>query len=254
MRHLDPAAWTRFVPSLSLTLALAGVLAAMPHAGPVFHMLFPDLPSPVYTRASFLELTLAHLELVGLSSLAAAVVGIGLGIFVTREAGRDFAPLVGALAAIGQTFPPLAVLALAVPMLGYGAAPTILALGLYSVLPILEGTITGLRAVPDAVRDSADGIGFSATGRLLHIEIPLARPFILSGLRIAVVINIGTAAIGSSIGALSLGSPILEGLAAANPAYVVQGAIVVALLAIVVDRWFDLFEALTIGPQKRPSA
>jgi osmoprotectant transport system permease protein len=243
MRHLDLVAWARFAPSIALTLALAGVVLLMPHTKPIFHTLFPDLPRPVYTRASFAELTFAHLELVAVSSVTAAVVGIGLGIFVTREAGRDFAPLVGALAAIGQTFPPVAVLALAVPMLGYGAAPTILALTLYSVLPILEGTITGLRAVPDAVRDAADGIGFSAIGRLLHIEIPLARPFILSGVRIAVIINIGTAAIGSTIGAVSLGSPILEGLAAANPAYVVQGAVVVALLAVVVDRWFDSFDA-----------
>lgn len=233
--------WLARGPSLWLTLALLAAVVLMPYSGPMFHTLFPDLPCPVYTRASFVELTLAHLELVALSSLGAALVGIGLGIFVTRESGRDLAPLVSALAAIGQTFPPVAVLALAIPMLGYGAAPTIVALTLYAMLPILEGTITGLRAVPAAVTEAATGMGFSAPGRLLHIEIPLARPFILSGLRTAVIINIGTAAIGSSIGALSLGSPILEGLSAANPAYVLQGAVIVALLAVVVDRWFDLF-------------
>lgn len=231
-------------PSLWLTLLLVGAIGLMPRSGPIFHALFPDLPRPVYTRASFFELTFAHLQLVAVSSLAAALVGFGLGIFVTRESGRDFAPLVGALAAIGQTFPPVAVLALAVPMLGYGAAPTILALGLYAVLPILAGTITGLKSVPEAVRDAATGTGFERRDLLLHIEIPLAQPFILSGLRTAVIINIGTAAIGSSIGALSLGSPILEGLSASNPAYVFQGAILVALLAVVVDRWLDVAEAL----------
>jgi osmoprotectant transport system permease protein len=245
MRSLD--AITRFAraPSLWLTLALLGTVALMPCSGPIFRALFPDNPRPVYTRASFVDLTLAHLELVAVSSLAAAFVAIGLGIFVTRESGRDFAPLVSALAAIGQTFPPVAVLALAIPMLGYGATPTIVALTLYAILPILEGVITGLRAVPASVTAAATGMGFSPLGRLLHIELPLARPFIVSGLRTAVIINIGTAAIGSSIGAVSLGSPILEGLSAANPAYVLQGAIIVALLAVVVDRWFDSVEALS---------
>lgn len=232
-------------PSLWLTLLLVGVVLLMPHTAPLFHAWFPDLPRPVYTRASFVALTLAHLELVALSSGGAALFGIGLGIFVTREAGRDLAPLVGALAAIGQTFPPVAVLALSVPLLGYGAAPTILSLWLYAVLPILEGTITGLRAVPAAVTDAATGMGFSAQGRLLGIELPLAWPFVVSGLRTAVIINIGTAAIGSTIGALSLGSPILEGLATSNPAYVVQGALVVALLAVVVDRGFDHLASMT---------
>jgi osmoprotectant transport system permease protein len=230
-------------PAPWLTLLLLAAVVLMPQSAPLFHAWFPDLPRPVYTRATFVELTLAHLELVGVSSLAAALAGIGLGIFVTRESGRDIAPLVSALAAIGQTFPPVAVLALAIPSLGYGAAPTIVALTLYSVLPILEGTITGLRAVPAATKEAAIGMGFAPRGRLRHIEMPLARPFIVSGLRTAVVINIGTAAIGSSIGALSLGSPILEGLSASNPAYVLQGAAIVALLAIVVDRWLDVLEA-----------
>lgn len=233
-------------PSFWLTFALLGTIVAMPYCGPIFRALFPGNPHPVYTRASFAELTLAHLELVAVSSLAAAVVGIGVGVFVTRESGRDFAPLASALAAIGQTFPPVAVLALAVPMLGYGAAPTILALTLYAILPILEGTVTGLRAVSDAVMDAASGMGFSARDQLFEIELPLARPFILSGLRTAVIINIGTAAIGSSIGALSLGSPILEGLSASNQAYVLQGGIIVALLALVVDRWFDLAEKMGV--------
>ncbi len=242
MRRRDAMMRVARAPIFWLSLLLVAAVVLMPHSGPIFHTIFPDLPRPVYTRASFVELTLAHLELVGVSSLAAAIVGIGLGIYVTRESGRDLAPLVGALAAIGQTFPPVAVLALVVPMLGYGAGPTILALTLYSVLPILEGTITGLRAVPAAAMDAATGMGFSARNRLLAVEIPLARPFILSGLRTAVIINVGTAAIGSSIGALSLGSPILEGLSASNPAYVLQGALIVALLAVVVDRWFDRLE------------
>jgi osmoprotectant transport system permease protein len=200
--------------------------------------LFPGVPHPVYTRASFLELTAAHVELVVISSLAAAAAGIGLGVFVTRESGREFTTMVSAMAAIAQTFPPVAVLALAIPALGYGAAPTIVALCLYAIFPIIEGTVAGLRAVPAAVREAAEGMGFAPADILWQIELPLALPFILAGLRNVVIINIGTAAVGSAAGTLSLGSPIIEGLSASNPAYILEGAAIVALLAIAADRFF----------------
>lgn len=226
-------------PDIWFFLLLIAAVFFMSAAEPVFHTLFPDVRHPVYARATFLELTLAHCKLVAISSLAAAAAGILLAIFVTREWGREFAPMVGAIAAIGQTFPPVAVLALAIPMLGYGAAPALAALALYAVLPILEGAVTGLRAAPASVRDAATGMGFAPSNLLWRIELPLAAPFILAGLRNAVIINIGTATIASSAGALSLGSPILEGLSAANPAYVIQGGIIAALLAICVDRIFE---------------
>ena len=236
---------TRALSYRPLILLLALFFAAvflMPLTAPLFHWLFPNLLRPLYTRASFFELTLAHCELVFASTFVAALIGIGTGLYVTRASGKEFLPLVSALAAIGQTFPPVAVLALAIPLLGYGAAPTVLALVLYSTLPIFEATIAGLYAVPRAAHDAALGLGFSPTGLLWRIELPLAAPFIFAGLRNAVIINIGTATIGSSVGALSLGSPILEGLSASNPAYVIQGAIVVSLLAVVTDRAFETLE------------
>jgi osmoprotectant transport system permease protein len=116
-------------------------------------------------------------------------------------------------------------------------------------LPILENTVTGLEAVPAAARDAAIGMGFSPWQMLSRIELPLAWPFILAGLRTSTIINIGTAAIGSSIGALSLGSPIIEGLAANNPAYVLQGALVVAFLAILVDHMFGSLARLAQSAQ-----
>jgi osmoprotectant transport system permease protein len=217
----------------------------MPKAEPLMRWLFPGDPRPIYTRASFFELTLAHVELVAISSLAAAVIGIGLGIFVTRKGGREFAAMVSAIAAIGQTFPPVAVLALTIPMLGYGAAPALVALCLYAIFPVIEATLTGLHAVPATVREAAMGMGFAPRDVLTRIELPLAFPFILAGLRNAVIINIGTAAIASAAGALSLGSPIIEGLSASNPAYVLEGAFLVALLSIVADRCFAWLEDFT---------
>ena len=239
-------------PGLWLTFLLVSAIFLMPAAGSLMRVLFPDDPRPVYTRASFFELTLAHIELVALSSLAAAAIGISLGIFVTRESGREFAAMVSAIAAIGQTFPPVAVLALTIPVLGYGAAPAVTALCLYAIFPVIEATVTGLRAVPAAVRDAAMGMGFAPRDVLWRIELPLAFPFVLAGLRNAVIINIGTAAIGSAAGALSLGSPIIEGLSASNPAYVLEGAAIVALLATAVDRCFAWIEVFARPGEMHP--
>ena len=225
--------------TIALALALIVVIFALPHLEGPMHALFPEVERPVYQRASFVELTLDHLALVLASSAAAAIIGVAAGIFVTRERGAEFEPLINAVAAIGQTFPPVAVLALSVPLLGYGGPPTLLALAVYATLPITESTIAGLHAVPRDVKDAAEGLGFSRLRRLLDVELPLAAPIILNGIRIAVIINIGTATIGSTIGALTLGSPIIEGLAASNPAYVVEGAVVVGLLAILTDRLFE---------------
>ncbi|WP_395666205.1 ABC transporter permease [Methylocella sp.] len=231
-------------PALRAAALLGLALAGLPWSAPLFHALFPDLARPVYTRASFFALALAHVELVVVSTGAAALAGVGLAVVATRRFGRDFAPLLGAAAAAGQVVPPVAVLALAVPMLGYGAAPTLAALGLYAVLPILEGALTGLASVPAAAREAAQALGFSPRGLLLRVELPLAAPFIVAGLRAAFIVNVGTAAIGSTVGALSLGSPIVEGLAAQNPAYVLQGALLVALLAVFFDRAFAAAEAV----------
>ncbi|WP_324290707.1 ABC transporter permease [Ancylobacter sp. SL191] len=229
-------------PALWASLAFAAALLLLPHSAPLFHGLFPDLARPLYTRASFLELALSHAALVATASLVVVIVGVGIGVFVTRPAGRDFAGPVDTLTAVGQTFPPTAVLALAVPAIGYGGAPTVIALIAYGLLPVVSATIAGLGGVPAATLQAADGLGLSPRGRLLTVELPLAAPVILSGVRTSVILNIGTATIGSTVGALTLGSPIIEGLSGSNPAYVVQGALLVGLFAIATDLWFDELE------------
>src|SRR5437588_4808131 len=239
--------------TLALLSAFIALVLFMPATAPFFHWFFPENPRPVFLRASFLELTLAHAELVLISAGAATAFALGVGIFVTRSAGREFLPIIGTSAAVGQTFPPAAVLALAVPALGYGEAPTLLALFLYSILPVLEGTIAGLHAVPADIREAADGLGFPPAAKFFRIELPLAAPYIIAGMRASVIIAIGTATIGSTIGALSLGSPIVEGLAAENTAYVIQGAIVVALFAILVDRGFEILERRLAIPSRSGS-
>jgi osmoprotectant transport system permease protein len=238
MRHLrllaDPLPWVAVI--------FAALLVAMPLLGPVFHWAFPRVSPPVFARDSFFALWLSHAGLVAVASLAATLLGVGLAIFVTRPSGHDFRPIVNTLATIGQTFPPAAVLALSVPALGFGPRPTIVALFLYGLLPIVENAIAGLESVPAAVHDAAQGMGLSAWQSLRDVELPLAMPAILAGVRVSVTIAIGTATIGSTVGALTLGTPIFDGLAANKLPFVIQGAVLVALFAILTDMLFARIE------------
>jgi osmoprotectant transport system permease protein len=220
-------------------LVLASLVAYLPHSQPLFASLFPTLERPVYQQEPFAQLLWQHCKLVGLSSLAAVVVGTAAGVFVTRTAGQAFSPVVQALVSMGQTFPPVAVLAVAVPIVGFGELPALFALALYGLLPVLQATVAGLKAIPVAVRQSANGMGMSAWQRFWQVEMPLALPVWISGVRTSVIINIGTAAIASTVGAKTLGSPIIVGLSGFNTAYVLQGALLVGMLAIVVDMIFE---------------
>ena len=222
-----------------LIVLFIGLLVGLPYSAPLFSRLFPELPRPVYQQESFWALTLDHGWLVVASSLAATAIGLGAGVAVTRPAGGAFRPLVETIAATGQTFPPVAVLAIAVPAIGFGQEPAIIALILYGVLPILQGTLAGIAAVPASVLSVAEGMGMSAWQRLVKVELPLAAPVIIAGVRTSVIINIGTATIASTVGANTLGTPIIIGLSGFNTAYIIQRAVLVALAAIVVDRLFE---------------
>lgn len=226
-------------PLLWLVICFLLLLAGLPHSQVLFSALFPQLPRPVYQQESFLALALAHFSLVGISSLVAVIIGMGAGIVVTRSWGTEFRPLVETIAAVGQTFPPVAVLAIAVPVMGFGPQPAIIALILYGVLPILQATLAGLGGISASVLDVASGMGMSSGQRLRKVQLPLAAPVILAGIRTSVIINIGAATIASTVGANTLGTPIIIGLSGFNTAYVIQGALLVALAAIIVDRGFE---------------
>jgi osmoprotectant transport system permease protein len=227
----DPLPW--------VLAALLLLVFGMAWLKPLFAALFPALERPVYAQDSFLGLTLAHLKIVGLSSGFAVIVGVAAGIFATRASGREFRPLIETVVAAGQTFPPVAVLAVAVPVVGFGEAPALIALALYGLLPVLQSTLAGIASVSPAAREAAEGLGLSPWQRLLRVELPLAAPVILAGVRTSVIINIGTAAIASTVGAKTLGLPIIVGLSGFNTAYVLQGAVLVGLLAVVTDLGFE---------------
>jgi osmoprotectant transport system permease protein len=208
----------------------------------VFEFLFPDAPEVIYDRASLLRLIGEHLVLVLASTVAATSLGLLIGIGVTRDAGRPFLQLAQDASSLAQTFPPVAVLALAVPIFGFGFRPTVVALFIYSILPVLKNTIAGLEAVPANLIDASTGMGMRPSERLLRTELPLAARVILAGVRTSVVLNIGTATIGATIGAGGLGRIIIAGLVRDNTAWILTGALAAAILALVADWVFAQIE------------
>jgi osmoprotectant transport system permease protein len=242
----------RNLPLVVAAVAFMAALLAMPHAGPLFAWAFPGSVPPVYNRGSFVGLAVSHLALVGTAVGGAALCGVAAAIGVTRPGGQAAAPIVDLIAKIGQSFPPAAVLAALVPAVGFGALPTVIALFVYSLLPITENMVTGLRGVPATVHEAAVGLGMPPWRVLLSVELPLAWPQGLAGLRTAAAISLGTATIGSTVGALTLGTPIIDGLVTNKPGFVLQGAVPLALLAMVMELGFSRLEAKARGSAPGP--
>jgi osmoprotectant transport system permease protein len=226
---------------LAALVLLVAFLVAPQSFAPLFAPLTQYGAPPIYDQGNLLSLALAQLGTVCLAASASTVVAVTLGILVTRPSGAQFLPLSRTLVNIGQTFPPVAVLAVTVPLVGFGEKPTLIALFAYGLLPIFENTITGLKTTPPAVLESASGMGMSAGQRLWRVELPLALPLILEGIRLSLVINVGTATIGSTVAAKGLGEVIIAGLLSNNTAFILQGGLVTALMAILL---YDLLAAL----------
>jgi osmoprotectant transport system permease protein len=186
------------------------------------------------------ERTLEHLRLVGISLAAAALLGLPLGIVAARSRRLGRIALAGT--SIVQTIPALAMFVFLIPLLGIGTAPAIVALGLYSLLPIVRNTVTGLHGIDPALRESAQVLGLPGGLRLRRIELPLAARTIVAGLSTAAVINVGTATLGALIGAGGYGQPIITGIRLDNLALILEGAIPAALLALLVQAAFSLLD------------
>jgi osmoprotectant transport system permease protein len=186
-----------------------------------------------------------HLSLVAISLLAAIVVSIPLGVIAARRArvGAFILTMTGLI----QTIPSLALLVFMIPWLGLGAKPALAALFLYSLLPIVRNTATGLRDIPASLRESAEALGLPAGARLVQIELPMAARSILAGIKTAAVINVGTATIGALIGAGGFGQPILTGIRLDDRSMILfEGAIPAAVLALAVQGAFDLAERFLV--------
>jgi osmoprotectant transport system permease protein len=201
---------------------------------PFFELFAKPGQPAIYNQGNLLDITISHLGIVLAATIASTIIAVGLAIIVTRPFGAEFLPLSRSLANVGQTFPPVAVLALAVPMLGFGTAPTLVALFLYGLLPIFENTLTGLTSLPPPVVEASRGVGMNGWQRLTKVELPLALPVILAGIRLSVVISLATATIGSTVAAKTLGEVIIAGLTSSNTAFVLQGGLIVGVLAVLI--------------------
>jgi osmoprotectant transport system permease protein len=194
-------------------------------------------------RAEVGTLTLEHLWLVGLSMLLAVAIGVPLGIVLTRKPGWK-AVILGTNNVI-QTIPSLALFGLLLPLPWLGVRAdrlTITALTLYALLPIVRNTFTGISGIDAPVREAALGMGLSSKQILWHVELPLATPVSLAGVRVATVITIGVATIAAAIGAGGLGEFIFRGLAMVDNNVILAGAIPAALIALVADGALGLLQ------------
>ena len=176
-----------------------------------------------------------HLWLVFWSMLCALLVGIPSGIVLSRPFARRQAEYVMQIFNVGNTLPPLAVLALAMVVVGIGERPALIALFLASLLPIVRNTYAGLCAVPQALTEAAKGIGMTRLQRLRQVELPDALPVILAGVRIATAINVGTAPLAFLIGASSYGELIFPGIYLNDFPTLILGAAATALIALILD-------------------
>lgn len=234
----------RFLPNLLRLAALILLIAFLVRPElfePLLKPLVQSNAPAIYNQGSLLSLTLSHLATVFTATFAATLVAVALAILVTRPVGAEFLPLSRSLVNIGQTFPPVAVLALAVPIVGFGEKPTLIALFLYGLLPVFENAMTGLSTLPKAIVEAARGTGMTAWQQLTRVELPLALPVILAGIRLSVTISLATATIGSTVAAKTLGEVIIAGLQSNNLAFVLQGGVVVAVLAVLI---YDAFSAV----------
>ena len=186
-----------------------------------------------------------HVKIVVISSLLAISTSVPLGIILTRPGFKKFAPRVLSVVNIGQTIPSLAIVALFVGILGIGINTAILALWIYSLLPILNNTLVGIIGVDAAIIEAAKGMGMQPKRILFKIEIPLALPVIVAGIRTAVTINIGTAIFAAFVGGGGLGDLIIAGNNVNRWQILVLGATLPALMAILSDIAFGIVERKT---------
>ena len=201
--------------------------------------------APAGRTERLLRTTIEHLLLVVSSLLVAILLAIPLGVAAARRPG--FGQLVLGSVGIAQTIPALALLVFMIPLFGLGAGPAVVALFVYSLLPIVRNTHAGLVGIPAALRESAEAIGLPASARLRRVELPLALPSILAGIKTAAVINVGAATLGALIGAGGYGQPILTGIRRDDLGLILEGALPAALLALTMQGAFDVLERALVS-------
>lgn len=201
---------------------------------PWLELWFP-LRGRTISRSPLTVLVRQHIVIAGVATTFAVFTALLLGVIVRLSRSEELRQLVLAFSAIGETIPSAAVIALAVPIIGYGNGPCILALYLYGILPVVRNVIVGFEGVLPAIEEAGVGMGMTPWQMLWRVDFPLAMPAILTGIRVALVINISAATIGATVGAGGLGVVIISGIRIRDALLVIQGSIPVVLLALMAD-------------------
>ncbi|MCE4223853.1 ABC transporter permease subunit [Methylobacterium sp. C25] len=226
----------RLHPALGpLLVGLA--LAALSHPG-VASVIAMSLGAPARRPLSatrLVELGSHHLALASLGLALVGSLGVGLGVVATRRRAERLRRTIDAAAAVAQAVPPVVVVALALPLLGFGGPPTLLALVAYGIMPTLRSTVGAIEAVSPEAREAGIALGLTSRQVLTQVELPLAGAGILDALRVALVLSIATTAVGALAGASTLGTPIVAGLQNQNLMPMLQGAGATAALAFLGD-------------------
>ena len=186
-----------------------------------------------YRGPEIFKLTGEHMKITGVAVFLAILVGVPLGIYITKN--KKVSNVVLNTANVFQTLPSLALFGLIIPIMGIGFKPAIFVLFLYALLPIIKNTYIGINSIEPSIIEAGRGMGMTKTQILTMVEIPLALPIIMGGIRISTVINIGTATIAALIGAGGLGDFIFKGISMGNNNMILAGAVPTALLAMSVD-------------------
>src|SRR6056297_1906912 len=185
-------------------------------------------------------LMIEHLQLVGLAVSAAIIIALPSGILLSRDIMKDYTGKIISVFNVAQGLPSLAIIALFLPLLGIGFIPAVTALTIYALLPIVRNTIAGINNVEDEIIEAARGMGMNSFQVLYKVELPLALPIIIAGIQTASVVTVGTAVISNLIGAGGLGQLIFTGLVRFDTRKILLGSILSAIIAIIIDRLFDL--------------
>ncbi|MEV7424054.1 MULTISPECIES: ABC transporter permease [unclassified Streptomyces] len=185
-----------------------------------------------------------HIQLTAISTFWVLIIALPLGIALTRRRLRKAAPVVTAIANVGQAAPALGLLALLVIWLGIGQSTAITGMVIYAVLPVLANTVAGLRAIDPTLVEASKGIGMSARGTLTRVELPLAVPLILAGVRTALVLNVGTATLATFGGGGGLGDLITSGIQTQRMPVLIVGSVLTVCLALIVDWLASLVEVV----------
>ncbi|HSG31606.1 MAG TPA: glycine betaine ABC transporter substrate-binding protein [Thermodesulfobacteriota bacterium] len=235
----------KFMVGMNAEVKIAGVAestVASDYIKKTFSVTTRPAESTIFSR--FIKNTFDHLVLVCISLFSAIIISIPLGIlsYKNEPIGRIILGFVG----IVQTIPSIALLVFMIPLFGIGFIPAVIALFLYSLLPIVRNTYSGLKDVPVEIKESAEAIGLADGARLKLVELPIASRSILSGIKTSAVINVGTATLAALIGAGGYGQPIFTGIRLDNIGLILEGAVPAAVLALLVQALFGLLEKVFI--------